>query len=117
MTLWLAVGLVGLGLWLAHDGLVSPTRPTRAGRAGLRERVGDWLLQAGLEGVTLPMLVGTSLAGALGGGLVYGHVGPSAMFLAAGVLAALAALVTLQVEAASARRPATYHSSSGSKMS
>jgi MFS family permease len=57
------------------------------------------------------------VAGALGGGLVYGHVGPSAMFLAAGVLAALAALVTLQVEAASARRPATYHSSSGSKMS
>jgi PPP family 3-phenylpropionic acid transporter len=57
------------------------------------------------------------VAGALGGGLVYGHVGPAAMFLAAGMLAALAALVTLQVEAVSARRPATYHSSSGSKMS
>ena len=54
------------------------------------------------------------VAGALGGGLVYGHVSPRAMFLAAGVLAALAALVAAQ---ASASRPATYHSSSGSKMS
>jgi tight adherence protein B len=70
MTLWLAVGLVGLGLWLAHDGFVQPVRPARVGRVGLRERLGDWLLQAGLEGVTLPMLVGTTLAGALAGGLL-----------------------------------------------
>jgi hypothetical protein len=39
---------------------------------------------------------------------------PRAMFLAAGVFAALAALVAAQ---ASASRPAMYHSSSGSKMS
>jgi tight adherence protein B len=67
---WLALVLVGLGLWLAHDGLVRPARPARASGAGLREKVGDWLLQADLEGVTLPMLVGTSLAGALAGGLL-----------------------------------------------
>ena len=67
---WLALGLVGLGLWLAHDGLVRPVRPARVGLARLRERVGDWLLQAGLEGVTPPMLVGTTLAGALAGGLL-----------------------------------------------
>jgi MFS transporter, PPP family, 3-phenylpropionic acid transporter len=54
------------------------------------------------------------VAGALGGGLVYGHVSARAMFLAAGVCAALAGLVAAQ---ASASRPATYHSSSGSKIS
>ena len=54
------------------------------------------------------------VAGALGGGLVYGHVSPRAMFLGAGVFAAFAGLVAAQ---ASASRPATYHSSSGSKMS
>jgi tight adherence protein B len=70
MTVWLALGLVGLGLWLAHDGLVRPVRPAPASRVRLRERVGDWLLQAGLEGVTLPILVCTTLAGALAGGLL-----------------------------------------------
>jgi PPP family 3-phenylpropionic acid transporter len=54
------------------------------------------------------------VAGALGGGLVYGPVSPRAMFLAAGLFAAFAGLVASQ---ASASRPATYHSSSGSKMS
>jgi PPP family 3-phenylpropionic acid transporter len=53
------------------------------------------------------------VAGALGGGLVYGHLSPRAMFLAAGVFAVVAGLVASQ---ASASRPATYHSSSGSKM-
>jgi tight adherence protein B len=94
---WLALGLVGLGLWLAHDGLVQPVRPKRAGGASLRERMGDWLLQAGLEGVTLPMLVCTTLAGALAGGLlVHALLGWPVADLVGGVAGGLAYPVWLR---------------------
>jgi PPP family 3-phenylpropionic acid transporter len=43
--------------------------------------------------------------GALGGGLVYGHLGAPAMFVGAAVFAATAGVLTLQAESAAARRP------------
>jgi len=68
-TVWLALAMVGVGLWLLHDGLVSPPGP-RPQRPAARQRLTDWLVQAGLQGVTLTMLLGVCLVGVLAGGLV-----------------------------------------------
>lgn len=67
---WLALGLVGAGLYLAHDGLTRPAAaaPHAPSRALLRLQ--DWLLQAGLEGVTPRTVLLVSLGGALLGGLL-----------------------------------------------
>jgi len=43
--------------------------------------------------------------GALGGGLVYSRLGPSAMFIGAAISAAIAGIVALQAEAAARRHP------------
>lgn len=69
MTLWFALGLVGAGIWLAHDGLTRPS--VAAPRAPSRTllRLQDWLVQAGLEGVTPRTVAVVCLAGSLLGGL------------------------------------------------
>ena len=67
MTVWLAVGLLGLGLWLAHDGFVRPGVATpRSPDGSAPSGSGIGCSRPGLEGVTLPMLVGTSVAGRAG---------------------------------------------------
>ena len=43
--------------------------------------------------------------GALGGGVVYSRLGPSAMFVGAAIFAAIAGIITLQAEATARRRP------------
>jgi PPP family 3-phenylpropionic acid transporter len=96
--------VLGVGFALTYVGsvvVVDELVPSRLRATG----------QVAVKSVTFGL---APVVGALGGGLVYGHVSPRAMFLAAGLLAAFAGLVAAQ---ASASRPATYHSSSGSKMS
>ena len=67
--LWLLMALVGLGLWLVHDGLLpARTRPARtAPRAwsGLH----DWLVQTGVP-ISPRLFLALCLAGALLGGLL-----------------------------------------------
>jgi tight adherence protein B len=70
VTFWLGLGLVGLGVWLAHEGLTGPSRTSGSIAAGPRARLADWLVQAGLAGITVPMLLVVSLVGAVAGGLI-----------------------------------------------
>jgi Flp pilus assembly protein TadB len=67
--LWLLMALVGLGLWLVHDGLLPPRphpprRPSRAW-SGLQ----DWLVQTGVP-ISPRLFLAICLAGALIGSLL-----------------------------------------------
>ena len=69
-TLWIALVLLGVGVWLAHDGLVPrPSRPPRDNSWVPLDRVRDWLAQADLPGVTVWHLAALCVAGCAAGGL------------------------------------------------
>ena len=69
-TLWLAFIALGIGVWLAHDGLVPrpPSSQTRREWSPVG-RARDWLAQADLPGVTLWHLVVLCAIGSLAGGI------------------------------------------------
>jgi tight adherence protein B len=97
MILWLALGCVGAGIWLAHDELTRPSvvvarRPSRT-----LLRVQDLLVQAGLERATPASVVLLCLACFVMGGLV-AHVllGWPLIDLAAAIAAGLAPLAWLR---------------------
>lgn len=92
-TFWVALVLLGAGVWLAHDGLAP-----RAHVDGPRDpwplvvRVHDWLAQADLPGVTLwhlaALCVAGGLLGSLAGYLAFGVPVTAALGAVAGTLAA-----------------------------
>jgi tight adherence protein B len=70
-TLWVAFVLLGLGVWLAHDGLVpqiDKDRPCTSSAAPGRVR--QWLAQADLPGVTVWHLVVLCLGGCVVGAVI-----------------------------------------------
>ncbi len=67
-NLWVALILLGVGVWLAHDGFAPRPTVTRARTPwGPLVRVQDWLAQADLPGVTVWHLVLLCVAGSLVG--------------------------------------------------
>jgi Flp pilus assembly protein TadB len=91
-NLWVALILLGAGVWLAHDGLAPPPDVTRArGQWPPITRVLVWLAQADLLGVTIWHLVVLTVAGSLVGGvagyLSFGVPVTAALGAAGGALA------------------------------
>lgn len=106
-NLWLALILLGAGVWLAHDGLAPHPTVTRARRQWPPiARVRDWLAQADLPGVTIWHLVvlsaASSLVGGLAGYLAFGVPVTAVLGAAGGALAVLAWVRTRHTR----RRPA-----------
>jgi len=68
-NLWLALVLLGVGVWVAHDGL-APRPAIREARRSWApvDRVRDWLAQADLPGVTIWHVVVLCTAGCVAGG-------------------------------------------------
>jgi Flp pilus assembly protein TadB len=68
-NLWLALILLGVGVWVAHDGL-APRPAIREARGSWApvDRVKDWLAQADLPGVTIWHVVALCAAGCVAGG-------------------------------------------------
>ena len=97
MSIWLAVGLVAVGIWVAHDGLVRPIRAAPRHASRTLERLQDVLVQAGLERATLTSVLLLCLAaGLLAGLLSHLLTGWPLMDLAAGVGAAVVPLAWLR---------------------
>jgi hypothetical protein len=76
-NLWIALLLLGVGVWLAHDGLAPrPYTPQAHGPRVFVDRVRDWLAQADLPGVTiwhLAVLCGAScVTGGIAGYVIFG---------------------------------------------
>ena len=92
-VLAIALGLLGLGVWLAHDGLAPRPAPpvAREPRRGLAP-VQDWLAQADLPGVTVwhlaVLCVAGSLLGSLAGYIAFGVPVTAALGAVAGGLTA-----------------------------
>jgi len=70
--LWLLFGLVGLGLWLIHDGLL-PKQPRVASKAPSRAlaRLRDWLVQTGVAITPRTFMLITFSGAVLGGSLAH----------------------------------------------
>ena len=70
-SLWIALVLLGAGVWLAHDGL-APRPASTSKREPWRAlvRVQDWLAQADLPGVTAWHVLMFCVAGGLAGSVV-----------------------------------------------
>lgn len=73
MSVWLPIGLVGLGLWLIHGALTHTAAPGPRRPARTLRRLRHWLIQADLERVTPVLFLATCLLGAALGG-VAAHV-------------------------------------------
>lgn len=68
--LWLALLLLGAGVWLAHDG-IAPRPAAREERRSWTplDRLRDWLAQADLPGVTVWHVLGLGVAAGVAGGI------------------------------------------------
>ncbi|HEY1296997.1 MAG TPA: type II secretion system F family protein [Chloroflexota bacterium] len=91
-TLWIALAAIGVGVWLAHDGLVpQPSSPPRERSWIVLDRVRDWLAQADLPGVTvwhlLALCAAGCAAGALAGYMAFGLRVSAALGATLGALA------------------------------
>lgn len=106
-NLWVALILLGVGVWLAHDGLAPQRTKARTHSAWAPVgRAGDWLAQADLPGVTIWHLVvlcaAGGLVGVIAGYLAFGVPVTAALGAVGGTLAVPAWVRTRH----SRRRPA-----------
>jgi len=92
-NVWVAFILLGIGVWLAHDGLAPRPKVNRDDWQLPVTQVHDWLAQADLPGVTIwhlvVLCVTSSLVGGIAGYLAFGVPVTEALGAAGGALAVL----------------------------